>query len=138
MRAGIKIDSVEYTFWEHSLVLESHFGRRVSLARFEVEGDAPTGKDEVSIYRANAPYENAAIARAAAMGGRSTYLDTFFGGYLAEIEPRVRGVSTTYYCVAQDYNILPPQILVTESYAADTAKEIIDDLFTTYLDIIST
>jgi len=138
MRAGITIDSVEYSFWENSLILESNLGRRISLARFEVEGTAPSGKDEVSIYRADTPYENAAIAPVAAMGGQSTYLDYFFGGYLAQIEPRLRGVTPTYYCVAQDYNILPAQISVTKSYTTKTSKEIIDDLFTAYLDIIST
>jgi len=158
VRVAITIKDADVDLFEHSLALDSRLGKRVSTAQFDIEGEErlatpslaiantpaiggytlPAVKDEVKIDRGAAPFVNCAIAPIVAMKGNSTYLDNFFGGYIASVEIGLTGVRRYYHCTAQDYNSLTTQILVTKSYAAKTAKQIIDDLFTAYLSEIDT
>ena len=99
----------------------------------------PYGKDEVTIYRAPTPLTSIMTSRKrCALGGTSTYLNTFFGGSIATKSIVLVGSRRYYRCTAQDYNELPLRKLVTKSYAAQTEQQMLDDLFTTYLPDINT
>jgi len=98
----------------------------------------PELRQEVKIDRGLTPFVNCASGKFAALGGKSTWLDHFFGGYITEIENLLVGVRTVYRCVAQDYNSYLHSILVNETYTTKTEQEIIDDLFTTYWSDIDT
>jgi len=139
MRAKITVDSSERDFLQESLRLRAELNSRVSVAEFVlIGGSAPAGKDEVYIERGADPYESMAILPAAAMGGRATYLDDFFGGEISQITTLMDGITPLYHCVAQDFNIWTTTVLVTESYDGQTAAQIIADLFSTYLSDIDT
>jgi len=158
MRPSLKINGSEVHILKPTLNLNSRLAHRISTAGFDILGEErwvtpgfsvaivpamrgythPYGKDEVVIDRAPTPMQNCAISIKPALGGESTYLDHFFGGYLATKEIRLVGRGRFYRCTAQDYNILTTQQLVTESYVGKTEQEIIDDLFSTYLPEINT
>jgi len=158
MRVSVKINGADVKVLKPSLKLDSRLGNRISTASFDFLGEEkwatpscaialipamggythPMGKGEVKIDRAPTPMQNCAISLTPSIGGRSTYLDHFFGGYIATKEIRLIGRRRFYRCSTQDYNILTTQKLVTESYEEKTEQEIIDDLFSTYLPEIDT
>ena len=158
MRAAIKVNEASVRFLKNSLLLNSRLGDRISTASFDILGEErwatpssalartvaiggyirPWGKDEVHIDRSPTPFVNCAATQAMALGGNSSYIDHFFGGYLSTVEIGLIGRRRFYRCTAQDYNVLPTQKRVTKSYVTKTEQEIIDDLFTTYLPDINT
>lgn len=161
LRLKITVNGAEVDYQKRSLILSSELGQRISTARFTIVGEPrrdtaslaaapvsaiggytrPRELDEIRISRRDNPLVNCATLPVVALGGVSTYLDDFFGGYIVKIEKDKLGVGnmrSLYHCQAQDYNVRPTQVLVTESYVAQTEQQIIDDLFTTYLPIIET
>jgi len=158
MRVSVSVNGADVKVLKPSLKLDSRLGNRISTGSFDFLGEDrwaspsfaialipamggythPYGKDEVKIDRGPTPMQNCAISLTPALGGNSTYLDHFFGGYIATKEIRLIGRRRFYRCTAQDYNILITQKLVTKSYIDKTEQEIIDDLFSTYLPEIDT
>lgn len=98
----------------------------------------PFSKDEVKIDRKAVDFVSACSIDGCALGGNSTYLNNFFGGYISSKEIRMIGRRRFYRITAQDYNVLPSGVLVTKNYVAQTEQQMIDDLFTTYLPEIDT
>lgn len=158
----VKVADADVSVMKGSLHVRSELGQRISTARFTIIGEEvwanpsyaiarvnaiggythPHFFDEVKIDRGITPFQNCAIAKVVALGGNSSYLDHFFGGFIVKVEkdkmgPKQRRVM--YHCKAQDYNILPMKApLVTETYVAQTEAQFITDLFDTYLPEIDT
>jgi len=158
MRVAIKINDANVVHYEKSLILDSALSPRKSTVVFDVEGEErlatpslaisrspaiggytlPELKHEVKIDRGAAPFESCAIGSVIALGGNSTYIDHFFGGYIASIETRLIGIRRFYHCTAQDYQARLASILIDKSYTGQTEQEIIDALFSTYWPEIDT
>ncbi len=159
MRVEVKINANPVNFFQDSFGLNSQLSQRVSTADFDIEGEErfetpslaigkvtaiggytmPITKQEVKIDRGAAPFENCAISDAIALGGASTYIDHFLGGYIASVEPRLKGVRKYYRCSADDYNGVLHQIVVNETYAIpQTEAQILADLFSKYWPDIDT
>jgi len=104
----------------------------------------PYCMDDVQVNRKPVDMINCGVAPGVVgMGGNSSYIDHFFGGYIVEVEKMKKGMVETgakalYRCKAKDYNMLPEKILVTKAYVAQTEQQIIDDLFSSYLPEINT
>lgn len=135
MKPEITIDGHAYDLIYDSLTLQSSLSRRISTAEFEVRSTlyTPAINDEVQIIRGAVEFQNCAILPAAAMGGKATYLNNYFGGYVAILYTRIEGLSKIYHISAQDYNVRATRKLITETYTTQTLKQIVDDLFGTYL-----
>jgi len=134
MRLEVVVNSVERTILNESLRLQSQLGKQISTAEFIIEGGSvPSMGQVVAIDRGPAPFVNCAIIPAPAIGGAATYLDNYFGGYVAQIAVLQEGITPRYHIVVQDYNVRTTRKLVTESYVASTLKTIVDDLFSKYL-----
>lgn len=161
MRVVVEVNDSKVQIFKNSLRLHSELGQRISTALFTIVGEdmwvppalsiapvaaiggctRPYNWDECKIDRGLIPLESCAIAPVAALGGESKYLDHFFGGYIVSVEKTKLGAGLSralYHCQAQDHNILPTRILVTQNYVAQTEQQIIDDLFTTYLPEVDT
>ncbi len=159
---NVEIDGASVLIQKRTMRLHSELGQRVSTAQFTIVGEEtwsppslacapvnaiggftrPFNLSECIIDRHPVPFIDCAIAPVVAIGGESSYIDHFFGGFLAEVEKDKIGVGDArvlYHCKAQDYNILPVRSpLVTEAYVAQTEQQILDDLFGTYLPEIDT
>jgi len=159
----VLINGAEVLKRKNTLRLNSELGQRISTAKVTIIGEEywatpayscvpvvslggatfPHLLDEVKIDRKDAPFVSCSAVPVVSMGGHSTYLDHYFAGYLVAVEKdKVGGVKegnrVLYHCEAQDYNMLPTKITITESYAAKTEQFILDDLFATYLPEVDT
>jgi len=158
MRIDVTVAGVDTNLYENTFELNSRLSDRVSTAKFDIDGAErwsppalscapvvaiggyirPEMRQEVKIDRGLTPFGDCAIGNVVALGGRATWLDHFFGGYIASIEHMLFGVRNVYRCIAQDYNSYLRSILVNETYAVKTEQFIIDDLFSTYWPEIDT
>ena len=136
MQIEITVNGAVVRLIKRSLEINSTLGKRISTCKFDylgeekivspsvtsIDGSAyggltyPWGKDEIKIT-----------------GSGTLYLTSFFGGYVATKEMRMVGSRRIYRITAQDYNILPTQIIISKDFAAQTEQQMIDFLFGTYL-----
>lgn len=154
MRPEVKINGAVCDLIERSLTLNVRLGKNISTAEFDIEGEEysvktprvaiarvvsykgytrPNDGDTVEINRGAVPMVNCAIVPAVAMGGKSTYLNEYFGGYVAMKQTNTKGFRRRYHLNAQDYNVKTTRKLVTKSYSSKTYKQFVDDLFSSYL-----
>lgn len=152
MRIAAIIDDVITRLYESTFELNSRLSNRVSVAKFDVDGEEhwatsglscapvialggfiqPQLKQEVKISRGIAPFENCASGRFVALGGKAEWINHFFGGYIAKIEHDLVGIRNIYHCVAYDYNSFLHSKLVDKVYDNKTELQIIGDLFAIY------
>jgi hypothetical protein len=134
MRIGITVDSTPVVYEEDSVHLNSRLSPRSSQAEFtSLSGVVPAVEDEVAITRADTPYQSAAAAIGLpALGGESTYINNFFGGYISDVEYILHGIDLRYRVSCYDYQRRLEDIIVDEDYSSQTEAYIIEDLFGTY------
>jgi hypothetical protein len=125
MRIGITVDSTPVVYEEDSVKLNSRLSPRSSQADFTVlSGIVPAVEDEVAITRAETPYQSAAVAIGLpALGGESTYINNFFGGYIQDVEDVIHGISLRYKVQCYDYQGRLDHIIVDEDYSSKTCSE---------------
>jgi len=158
VRTEIKINDASVILYNYSLILRSQLSARISTALFDIIGERyssepslaisispaiggftrPHTRDEIAINRKATAVQNCAIVMSPAIGGASTYLDKFFGGYVAMVDKRMEGDQKIYSCQCHDYNSRLGSIKINKSYSGKTEAEIIINLFSTYWNEIDT
>jgi hypothetical protein len=122
MQVKIKVGGIDISskVREESLSIESVITYAIDTCEFVVEGDV-TIADKAEIIISNL----AETVR-------------YFAGYMAQVARAREGITKVFVCQAQDYTVLLDTVLVNKIYDNKTDKEIIIDLFTTYLPEIDT
>ncbi len=160
MRVAVKVDGAPVRLYPpENFGLNSVLSEHVSTADFDIDGEDvqdtpllavmpatiayggnthPYSLQEVKIDRGPVPFESCALSPMPALGGASTYIDHFFGGYIASVDILVSGLRKIYRCSADGYNGVLRRILVDKSYTSKTEAEIITALFTAYWPEIDT
>jgi len=136
MKVEIKVNGAVVKLIKRSLEINSTLGKRISTCKFDYLGEKKVASPSIATMDANAylgltyPWGKDEIK----VNGLDTlYLTSFFGGYVSTKEMRMIGNRRIYRITAQDYNILPTQVLVTKDFAAQTEQQMITFLFSTYL-----